>query len=268
MDRALTGSFVLQFANVDTQSETRMFNNVTISDYYRQLTERLREHFNVTTPPYPFAHNEFSAVVAAALALDAADKQLSQRNESLLDFNYERSDMTELFIENLLALDVQGPVSRIRFKENGDLVSSVDVLQYQPGKEFVRVGTFTTELKLYGELVWGTSDGQVPQARSDGIFQSPVIVALAVFVGVVLVGAPVAVFCVVTRIRRTASEAALYSTPWRIEIDELEVRRNASRLSVVTADGQMVRLYRGTPVRLSDILGEVGTVQSHRWQIH
>lgn len=142
------------------------------SAYERELRSRLRaQPWNDSNPLITtFAHRTYEAILAAAIALDSADRHLRSGDDSddavqsILDFTYNSPRITALYMQYMRQVAIDGLVAQVRFRHNGDRESSpADVHQFRAADGYFRIGSYRHDsLRFDFPLKFGTVDGEAP----------------------------------------------------------------------------------------------------------
>ena len=210
-----------------------------MATFFEQINERrLAWPLGKDQPMDAFAYYAFDALWAAAVALDATEKELQSRyggSKSLTDFNFADSEMAEIIKQKLVELEFWGATGLIKFLPNGDRLGPARILQFQsteekPNGEFVHVGLYTEyndETELFSDFVWITPDGKAPKDKVKEIplLQRPLIrglIALAVIIGIAV---PLGIVLLVYYVRKMQFETEIASLQWQISEEDLNVKK-------------------------------------------
>lgn len=186
LHRVLNGSLMAYF-NLDLENSTTLVSGKPYSKFlelYQKELENVREEFedpDLEGDPL-YGGLLYDQIWALSLALNNSLSEIRDSNISLTDLGLNRLEITEIIEEEFLMLDFQGATNRIKFTEERDIFTSIDIYQIV-GKEPYFVGGYYQNRLI--NLSLDRFDDKVESM--DRVIEKPLAITLYAISGVVTV---------------------------------------------------------------------------------
>ena len=190
---AMEGVFLLEY-RLFVDDDTELFSGWTYSQFRRRYADKLHEfasEIDMNLNEITFANSFYDQVWAFALAINNSIQSIYSENLSFLDYTLTNTKIiTSIIEQELLNLSFQGASGYIKFDDNYEIPSFVDIMQIQNGT-IQNIAIYSPPNNITPIL--GSFPETIPPDTFDTVYN-----LLPLWIGVCIFIVQSALFCLIT----------------------------------------------------------------------